>query len=402
MKSAHGWRASHPVYVAEADTMGALGVIRSLGRAGYPVHAVASSSQALGFDSAYATRKAVSPAYADPAFISWFRDYARKNAIAAVIPSEGLLLALKPVLNEFASLLHFSSDPAVLYAGLSKYDLFALTRKQNTPPTLTIDLEKGELPSLESLAELGTPVFIKVDGVYAYQGGRGDVFRVATPEQALQKLEGLSKTHARAVVQGYVPGRGVGAFFAVSGGKIVAEFMHLRLHEVPHTGGVSSLRRSFYHREIHDDAAERLRTLKWEGPAMLEYRWDETSGRFYLMEMNGRFWGSLHLALHSGVDFPRLLLDAHFGHAEDAPPAYSPNLRCRHTFPLEAQYVWSRLKDSSLSWSARTWSVLEFFTLALDPRVKSDLMYPGDHRLYWVGLSRFAGSTLKAVRKRFL
>ena len=33
------WRRDLPVLVAEAGTMGAIGVIRSLGRAGYPVHA---------------------------------------------------------------------------------------------------------------------------------------------------------------------------------------------------------------------------------------------------------------------------------------------------------------------------------------------------------------------------
>jgi len=31
------------------------------------------------------------------------------------------------------------------------------------------------------------------------------------------------------------------------------------------------------------------------------------------MEVNGRFWGSLQLAIDAGVDFPRLLLDAAAG-----------------------------------------------------------------------------------------
>jgi biotin carboxylase len=53
------------------------------------------------------------------------------------------------------------------------------------------------------------------------------------------------------------------------------------------------------------DAKVRAAHLGWQGVGMFEYRWDLTSGRFFLMEFNSRFWGSLHLAMFAGVDFPR-------------------------------------------------------------------------------------------------
>jgi hypothetical protein len=40
---------------------------------------------------------------------------------------------------------------------------------------------------------------------------------------------------------------------------------------------------------------------------MLEFR-DDGSDAPYLLEINGRFWNSLQLAITSGVDFPRLWL----------------------------------------------------------------------------------------------
>ena len=40
---------------------------------------------------------------------------------------------------------------------------------------------------------------------------------------------------------------------------------------------------------------------------MIEYKVDAASGTPYLMEINGRFWGSLQLAIDAGVDFPTLL-----------------------------------------------------------------------------------------------
>ena len=169
----------------------------------------------------------------------------------------------------------------------------------------------------------------------------------------------------------------------------MAEFMHRRVHEVPYTGGVSSLRESWWHPAIRDDAVAKLRYLGWHGPAMMEYRWDASSGDFRLLEMNGRFWGSLHLALYAGVDFPLVLVDAFHGHVTRAVRQFPLGLRCRQTFPKEVEYVWSRLKDRQLLWSSRVWSVLEFFLLMFDLRVRSDLFFPGDRTLYWQNLKRF-------------
>jgi len=40
---------------------------------------------------------------------------------------------------------------------------------------------------------------------------------------------------------------------------------------------------------------------------MVEFRIDPRDGKPKLMEINPRFWGSLQLAIYSGVDFPYLL-----------------------------------------------------------------------------------------------
>jgi hypothetical protein len=55
---------------------------------------------------------------------------------------------------------------------------------------------------------------------------------------------------------------------------------------------------------------ELLQILEWQGVAMVEYKTERASGTPYLMEINGRFWGSLQLAIDAGVDFPVLLLRA--------------------------------------------------------------------------------------------
>ena len=42
---------------------------------------------------------------------------------------------------------------------------------------------------------------------------------------------------------------------------------------------------------------------------MVEYKYNERTDEYVLMEINGRFWGSLQLAIDAGVDFPRLLVE---------------------------------------------------------------------------------------------
>jgi len=54
-------------------------------------------------------------------------------------------------------------------------------------------------------------------------------------------------------------------------------------------------------------ASRLLEALNWHGIAEVEFRLDPRDGIPKLMEINGRFWGSLEVAIASGVDFPYLL-----------------------------------------------------------------------------------------------
>jgi peptidoglycan/xylan/chitin deacetylase (PgdA/CDA1 family) len=387
------WRSRFPVLVVQADTLGALGVIRSLGRAGYPVHAVATRADGLGLRSAFALQKVVCPDYASPAFLPWLRTYLRAQDIRGIVPSEGLLLALRPVFDEFANLLSCGDREEIVFAGMSKFDLVrslldsagVSQGAHHLPPSMLVP-DTAQVPSPHLLRQLGAPLYVKVDGSHARAGQAGKVVKAATPEAAHEALLALAPDFKRALVQGHVAGQGVGAFFLLHKGEVLAEFMHRRLHEVPHTGGASSYRESWYHQGIRDDALAKLRHMKWQGVAMMEYRCDSKSDEFHFVEMNGRFWGSLHLALFAGVDFPALLMDAFFGRPSPVQRQYPLGVRCRYTFPGELQHLSSKLRDPNLGWGVRLSAILEFAVLSADPRVHSDLRFPGDEGLYWQGL----------------
>jgi predicted ATP-grasp superfamily ATP-dependent carboligase len=66
--------------------------------------------------------------------------------------------------------------------------------------------------------------------------------------------------------------------------------------------------------------------------AMVEFRRSSRDGRFYLMEVNPRFWGSLHLCYVSGINFPYLLYEWCMGR-EVKQPVYRTGVRCRWLLP---------------------------------------------------------------------
>ena len=61
--------------------------------------------------------------------------------------------------------------------------------------------------------------------------------------------------------------------------------------------------------------------LGWHGVAMVEFKLDEATGESRLMEINGRFWGSLPLCTAAGADFPSMLFDLYVNNERPDPAA---------------------------------------------------------------------------------
>jgi ATP-grasp in the biosynthetic pathway with Ter operon len=394
-------RSSHPVLVPDAHAIGMIGVIRSLGRSGYTVHACANQADALGLRSNFAAKGTISPSYEDPYFLEWLDDYVKKNDIRAIVPSEGFLIAIRPAFSRFVSLLPIPRDEAVVYGCLSKASVLkTLIANQETAANIppTVIWEQGmPLPSISSLRKLNTPLFVKGDGTDDMEAGTNLVSREESHSAALGRMEQISSRYRRILVQGFVPGQGTGAYFLIHRGEIVQEFMNRCLHEVPHTGGFCSLRESWQHPEMMEDARKKIRALGWEGVAMLEYRWDPISNKFWFIEINARFWAALHLSLYAGIDFPTMLLDLHRGETPHASRSFEPGLQCRYTVPSEIGYVVSRWKDPAVPLVSKFASVAGWIARFFDPRIYSDLYFPGDRKLYFDQWGSFIAGALKNI-----
>jgi hypothetical protein len=132
------------------------------------------------------------------------------------------------------------------------------------------------------------------------------------------------------LIQQRITGAGIGVFVLFDRGQLVADFAHRRLREKPPSGGVSVLCESEPVADsLRDHAIRMLGPLRWHGVAMLEYKQDLRTGECFLIEVNGRFWGSLQLAVDAGMDFPALSCELALGHRPQVPQPYKLGVRSR-------------------------------------------------------------------------
>lgn len=384
------------VLVFEAQAIGMIGVIRSLGRAGYRVHAASAQPDAPGCHSRFAQVAVQHPRYQEPAFLSWLAGYVREQNIVAIMPSEAFLLAIEPVYEQYRALLPDAPDAEVLYRCFGKADVQALFAGSNNPavqqhlPRAAVMRRGQALPDLNAFADWQWPLYVKTDGRHADRDQQAGVRAVGNPEQLAAAVAAALLSHDRCQVQETVPGVKATVNLWRHRGEFRAESMCVAMHENPHTGGLTAYRKIWWHEAMLADAKLRLKTLNWQGVAMVEYKWDAASGRFWFLELNARYWNALNLDLLAGKDFPRWQLDAFFGKAVVLDQGPGPlGFRARYTVPADIGWLMSRCRDPKVPFGKKLSALLEFVLLAINPAVHSDLWFKGDRRLYWRAWLKF-------------
>jgi predicted ATP-grasp superfamily ATP-dependent carboligase len=325
------------VIVTDGEQRASLAVVRSLGSAGYRCVVTSSTRGSIASSSRYCERSVfVADSLKQPElFASQVRSLAEATAAAVVIPmTEQAVLALLPARDVLA--------PAMIpFAELS--DFLRLSDKQllldearklgiDVPAQLVIDSAQ-QLDTAAFPAGLNYPVVVKpsrsIGGATTERRKLG-VSYAADARELRATLARLPAAAFPVLVQQRVNGPGMGVFLLIWDGQVRATFAHRRLSEKPPSGGVS-----VYCESVDADArlVEASRALlarfNWRGVAMVEYKRDARTGKDYLMEVNGRFWGSLQLAIDAGVNFPRLLVAAALGEQQKASRGYRVGVRSR-------------------------------------------------------------------------
>jgi predicted ATP-grasp superfamily ATP-dependent carboligase len=194
------------------------------------------------------------------------------------------------------------------------------------------------------------PVIIKpARSIVDAAGGRVKlgVSHAANAEQLSTRLREYPVEAFPILLQQRIVGPGIGVFLLVWDGQTIAAFGHRRLREAPPSGGVSVYRESVIPSEsLVVNSRALLDRFSWQGVAMVEYKVDSATGTPYLMEVNGRFWGSLQLAIDAGIDFPTILVKKALG--DDLMPVLVPQAGVRSRWEFgEINHLFARLRKSA-------------------------------------------------------
>jgi len=107
------------------------------------------------------------------------------------------------------------------------------------------------------------------------------------------------------IIQEYIPGNNGFGFYALyNKGKLLCYYMHKRIHMYPRSGGASTMAATYYNAELYKTGKKILDKLKWHGVAMVEFKKSDVDNRFYLIEINPKYWGSLDLGIAAGIEIP--------------------------------------------------------------------------------------------------
>jgi predicted ATP-grasp superfamily ATP-dependent carboligase/protein-tyrosine-phosphatase len=322
------------VLVLDGDVLPALAVVRSLGRQGIKVDVASHIDKPICKYSKYVSKTEYypNPLQETDAFTNWIEKTVNSNRYLLIIPStERTLVPISLKFGEepFYSRICMPSQSA-LETVLDKSKTAKMALDLGIPQPRSWHIE--EIHELDKIRnELTFPVVIKPGRSIA-----GSASRVPLTVRYAHTHEELGKTckellaHVHVVLQQYFTGVGTGIELIANHGEVLYAFQHLRLHEVPLSGGGSSYRSSVkLDPELLEASKKLIRALNWHGVAMVEFKKDLRTGDFVLIEINGRFWGSLPLATAAGADFPYMLYQLYTAESVSTPPPYRIGIKCR-------------------------------------------------------------------------
>jgi protein-tyrosine-phosphatase/predicted ATP-grasp superfamily ATP-dependent carboligase len=347
---------SRKVLVLGNDTRSFLSVIRSLGRRGLSVHVGWCDADAPAVRSRYVSIVHQLPAYAA-------RNDDWKRALRELLEHEGFDLVIpcdEPRIIPLQANRRQLEQVGRIYLLHDRAFEISSSKLQSTAlaASLGIPVPQGGLATSISEAEvllddLAMPVFLKP--LTSFSGDdrlqRNSVRKAYSRQEARWALEEMfSRGHV--LLQENFSGRGVGIEILAKAGRVLTAFQHVRVHEPLHGGGSSYRRSAPLDPQLLDATRKLTEALCYTGVGMFEFKVDPRSRRWVFMEINGRFWGSLPLALAAGADFPWYLYQMLVLGQETFLSRFATDLYCRN---LVSDLAWLRWncradpKDSTLN-----------------------------------------------------
>lgn len=334
------------VLVLGGDTRVLLAIARSLGRRGIAVHAGWCPPGRSALSSRYVKVVHRIPTYSRDStdWIDGLRSLFREEHFDLVIPAtDSACIPLQLHRRQFqdeATRIHLLNSMAY-HVVSDKANTSQLAQRLDVRVPNTILLERGS--GEDDFTSVKFPAVIKpVQSANDDNPARKPFVRIASDESQLRRAtEVLLASEQRVQVQEYVAGRGAGVEVIAREGRILFAFQHVRLHETLGHGSTYRMSAAL-DPELYVATEKLLASVNYTGAAMVEFKLDETNNTWHLMEINGRFWGSLPLAIAAGADFPYYLYQMLVEGEDRFPQSYRCGVRCRNIYG-DTRWTWRQL-----------------------------------------------------------
>ena len=373
------------VFVTDGDQRAALAVVRALGSARIPVAVGSERSGSLASSSRYCAKSVLypSPRRQPKQFQAFLRTEMSSGQYRALIPITDLTVQLasdcRDALQPLACV-PIAGETQIRLAQ-DKGHMLQLARELGIACPQTFVLQPGE--SVEELSRrIQFPVVIKPRVSWTLREGtwiQGPVQYARTPSELVERYRRIHEQIPCPLIQEQLDGPGEGVFLLIWDGKLQAAFCHRRLREKPPSGGVSVYRESVpLNQDLVEKSVKLLLAIGWSGVAMVEFKTDVRDGVAKFMEVNGRFWGSLQLALDAGVNFPLMLYRLACGEDVPSPQPYKVGVRSRWLLG-DLDHLLLRLRKSAglngrlAARPSRMRAVLDFFKL-FEPNLRYEVL----------------------------
>jgi predicted ATP-grasp superfamily ATP-dependent carboligase len=293
----------------------ALLVVRSLGRRNIDTTLMAQENLVPARFSRWHSQSVCTPSSFDnlEGFVKSLLKNAKTGKYLTIFPlSDSSLLPVSEHREQLSPYLKLvlPSHESVLNT-LDKSKTLRIANEEGIPTPETFQA-KNIAEVIKISAKIRYPAVIKPKQSYIWnRNGKANFsrpFYVNSASELFSTYEKVDKNFPEPIIQEYVPGHNVSVALLFDHGEPKAGCAIKVKRTMPVTGGNSVLRESIsLDPALLRFSSDLLRRLQWHGVAEVEFKIDSRDSTPKLMEINGRFWGSMNVAIESGVDFPYLL-----------------------------------------------------------------------------------------------
>lgn len=309
---------STPVVVLGANTHGSLGIMRSLGRMGVPVHAVCSPPRGPASYSAFCKSAVVWDfAHAKPEdTISFLLELAQWIGRPSIlIPTwDEMAVFVAEHYDTLKTAFIYPPQSAVLARSLcDKKEMAQLARKCGVPtPEVVFPRSVGDV--LEYMQTAHFPVMLKgIDGNKLKERTGKKMVIVHTPIELREMYMALEDPNEpNLMLQEYIPG-GDDSIWMFNGyfnakSECLVGFTGRKLRQTPVHTGMTSLGICLRNEVVEETTRKFMSALGYRGILDIGYRYDARDGQYKVLDINPRIGATFRLFVaDNGMDVARAL-----------------------------------------------------------------------------------------------